>query len=272
MAMNCSIFPPAARQLEHEVVGGGIDHLGAENLRHPQRLDALLAAARHLHQHQLALQRPAQHGEVDDAMHVDQTLQLALDLGQHLRRAGGDDRKAREMLLVLRLRYGETLDIVAAPGEQPGDAGEHAGLVVHHHRESVRDGRLLAVIEEVGGAGLLVGHGRFLTGDCQAAETMIGGFVGANLMEVHLWHSCSSQSLMTLPRSVSGRARDATAAAWKPRRAPSLRKRPEQPLPPGLPARKPRPCSATDEKGLRRPHVRALQGHRALTGRGQALQ
>src|SRR5262249_31671195 len=55
------------------------------------------------------------------------------------------------------------------------------GLVVHHHRERVRDGLLLAVVEEVGGAGLFVGHGIFShRGDCQAAETYVTSFCRGN--------------------------------------------------------------------------------------------
>ena len=86
MEMNCSILRGAARNLEHEVLGGGVDDVGAEDLGHAQRLDALVALAGDLDQRQLALQRLAEHGEIDDAVHVDQPLQLGLDLGQHHRR------------------------------------------------------------------------------------------------------------------------------------------------------------------------------------------
>jgi hypothetical protein len=42
---------------------------------------------------------------------------------------------------MLRMRdFGdcETLDVVAAPGEQANDAGENARLIVDEHRQSVR--------------------------------------------------------------------------------------------------------------------------------------
>src|SRR5436190_19202126 len=41
------------------------------------------------------------------------------------------------MLLVLGLRDGERVDVVAAPGEQADDAREHARFVVDQHREGV---------------------------------------------------------------------------------------------------------------------------------------
>src|SRR5947209_11219137 len=47
------------------------------------------------------------------------------------------------MLLVLGLGNGETVDIVAAPGEQPDDARKHARLVVDQHRERVALGLFL---------------------------------------------------------------------------------------------------------------------------------
>ena len=50
----------APGQLEHEVLGGGVDDVGAEDLGHAQSLDALVALAGDLDQRQLALQRLAQ--------------------------------------------------------------------------------------------------------------------------------------------------------------------------------------------------------------------
>src|SRR5271166_829842 len=42
------------------------------------------------------------------------------------------------MTLVLSLRDGQRIDIVAAPGEQPDHAGEHTRLVVDENRQRVR--------------------------------------------------------------------------------------------------------------------------------------
>src|SRR3954470_15983122 len=47
------------------------------------------------------------------------------------------------MLLVLGFRDGETVDVVAAPGEQPDHAREHAGLIIDQHRKRVPLGLLL---------------------------------------------------------------------------------------------------------------------------------
>ena len=63
----------------------------------------------------------------------------------------------RQMRLVLGLRHGERVDIVAAAGEQPDDAREHARLVVDEHGQSVGLGLLLALIERIGRSRL--GHG-----------------------------------------------------------------------------------------------------------------
>ena len=59
MAMNCSTLAVRAGDLEDEMLGGGVDHLGLEGVGEAERLDALLARARDLDQRQLALERPA---------------------------------------------------------------------------------------------------------------------------------------------------------------------------------------------------------------------
>src|SRR5215470_16596381 len=58
------------------------------------------------------------------------------------------------MRLVLGLGHGERLDVVAAAGEQPDDAREHAGLVVDQHGHGVRLEPLLALLERIGRSGL----------------------------------------------------------------------------------------------------------------------
>src|SRR5262249_54259292 len=93
----------APRDLEHEVFGGGVDHVCAKYLGQAQRLNALVAPARNLDQCQLPLHWVTGYRQIDDAMHVDQPLQLALDLCEHHRRSRSDDGKPRKMLLVLGL-------------------------------------------------------------------------------------------------------------------------------------------------------------------------
>ena len=83
-----------------------------------------------------SIARPG-HGHVDHAVDRHQALELVLDLLDHHRRAARDDGDAREMLLVLGLGHRQEFDIVAAAGEQPDDARQHARLVVDQHRQRV---------------------------------------------------------------------------------------------------------------------------------------
>ena len=83
-------------------------------------------------------------GQVDDAVHRHQPVELIFDLLDHHRRAAGHDSDTREMLLMLGLGDGERVDIVAAAGEQADDAREHAGLVVDKHAEGADFDALLA--------------------------------------------------------------------------------------------------------------------------------
>jgi len=96
-----------AGDLEHEALGTGVDDAGAERIGKPQRLDPMLALAAHLDHGELALQRRAAAGQIDDAMHRHQPVELILDLLDHHRRTAGDDGDARKVLLVLGLRDGE---------------------------------------------------------------------------------------------------------------------------------------------------------------------
>ena len=134
---NWSILSLRAGDLEDEALDRGVDHARAEGVGEAQRLDPVVALAAHLDHRELALDRRAGLGQVDHALHRHQPLELMADLLDHHRRAGGDDGDAREVLLVLGLRDREAVDIVAARGEQPDDAREHARLVVDQHRERV---------------------------------------------------------------------------------------------------------------------------------------
>ena len=127
-----------ACDLEHKALDGGVDHPGAERVRQPQRLDAAIAAAAHLHHGEFPLDRAAGDRHVDDAIHRHHAVELVLDLLDHHRRARGDDGDAGEMFLALGFGNGEAFDIVTAAGKQPDHAREHARLVLHQHRERVR--------------------------------------------------------------------------------------------------------------------------------------
>ncbi len=126
-----------AGDLEHEALGRGIDHPGAERVGEPQRLHPVLALAAHLDHGELALEMRARDGHVDHAVHRHQPLELVLDLLDHHGRAARHDGDARQVLGMLGLGDRERVDIVAAPREQADDARQHAGLVVDQHRQSV---------------------------------------------------------------------------------------------------------------------------------------
>ena len=74
--------------------------------------------------------------ELGDLHHVDQLVELLDHLLERRRLDVDDDRDPAEAL-VLGGRDGQREDVEAAPGEQPGDAGEHAGLVLDEHRQDV---------------------------------------------------------------------------------------------------------------------------------------
>ncbi len=93
--------------------------------------DALLARPHHLDQRQLTLERHALEREVSARRWMGtRTLELMLDLLDDRRRSARHDGDARQMLLVLRLRHREAVDVVAASGEKTDDPRQHARLVV----------------------------------------------------------------------------------------------------------------------------------------------
>jgi len=57
------------------------------------------------------------------------------DLLQRRGPRGGDDRDAADLLVGGDLAHRQAFDVVAARGEQAGDPGEDARLVVDDHRE-----------------------------------------------------------------------------------------------------------------------------------------
>ena len=148
-----------------------------------------VAGAAHLHHRELPLDRAAGQGHVDDAIDRDHAVELVLDLLDHHRRARGDDGDAREMFLALGLRDRETVDVVAAAGEQADHAREHAGLVLHEHRERVRLVRIVALFQEIGGCGLVGGLFKSLSFPRHATARWL---VAAPSVPTHLWNRSKS--------------------------------------------------------------------------------
>ena len=97
------------------------------------------AAGRHVgpqgHEHELALDRVAG-VELADLHHVDQLVELLGDLLERGRLDVDHDRDAAEPV-VLGGGDGQREDVEAAPGEQAGHAGQHAGLVLDQHDQRV---------------------------------------------------------------------------------------------------------------------------------------
>ena len=78
-------------------------------------------------------------GHVLDRHHVHELQQLRVDLRDNRVRADGDQRDARHRRIVGG-RDREGLDVVAAGGDQAGDAGERAGFVLQKYRDEMPHG------------------------------------------------------------------------------------------------------------------------------------
>src|SRR5690606_14316799 len=148
----------ATGDLENEMLGVGVDDLGAESVGEPQRFHPVVACAAHLDQCKLPLQRallpslPGAERQIHHAMDRHDALELVLDLLTYVRRTARNNGDARKMPLVLGLRHGEAVDVVAAPGKEADDAREYPGLVVYEHGERARLGGLGFPGDEIGGA------------------------------------------------------------------------------------------------------------------------
>ncbi len=78
-------------------------------------------------------------GHVLDRDHIDQFQQLRVDLRDDGIRSDGDQGHARDGGVVRRGDR-QRLDVVAASGNQAGDAGERAGFVLQENRNDVAHG------------------------------------------------------------------------------------------------------------------------------------
>ena len=124
------------------MLGRSVNNAGAENFSQAQRFDALFPSARNLDECQLALQRAALQRQVVDVVDGNQPLELMLYLLDNVRCATRDDGDARKVLLMLGLRHGQRVDVVAASGKQSDDARQHTWFVVDEHGQRARDNLL----------------------------------------------------------------------------------------------------------------------------------
>ena len=114
-----------------------IHHIGAEDVGQAQRLDPLVAAARHLEQRQFPLDAGALDGQVVHFVYRHDAAKLCHDLFDHRRGAAGDDGDARAVAKVVDLGHGQAVDVIAAPREQADHPRQHARLVVDHHGQGM---------------------------------------------------------------------------------------------------------------------------------------
>ena len=128
----------AAGQLEHETLGGGVDHARPERVRQPQRLRPVRPGADDFDHRQLPRQMRSLPAQIRQAMHWHQAVELGLDLLDHHLGSGSDDVDAAARAGFVHRGHGEAVDVVAPAGEQPDDAGQDASLVLHQDRDGRR--------------------------------------------------------------------------------------------------------------------------------------
>ena len=119
-----------AGDFDGEAFGAGIDHASAEDLGFLEDGGAALLRGADAQQHEFADDGGA-FGEVVGLQHVDQLVHLLDDLGALEGIDVDHDGHAGEFG-VQRAGDREALNVVAALGEQAGDAHEGAGLVFEH--------------------------------------------------------------------------------------------------------------------------------------------
>src|SRR5690606_26324790 len=115
---------------EHKGILGRIDGAGAEDIRHAQRLDPLLALADHFHKRHFTLDARPVGGEVRDFMHRHETVELRLDLLDHHGGAAGDDGDARQVGLLVDTGHRQPLNALSAHREQADHPRQHAELII----------------------------------------------------------------------------------------------------------------------------------------------
>src|SRR5690606_34873762 len=89
--------------------------------------------------------------ELDDLDDVDELVELLGHLLERERVDVDDDGDARD-LLVLRRAHGQGVDVERTPGEEAGDARQHARLVLDEHRQGVASHAAPSSVRAVGDA------------------------------------------------------------------------------------------------------------------------
>ena len=70
-------------------------------------------------------------------MHRHEAAQLGFYLLNHHGRAGGDNSYARCVRPIVNLGHGQAVNIEAAPRKQADNARQHAGFIIHQHRNGM---------------------------------------------------------------------------------------------------------------------------------------
>ncbi len=123
----------AAGELEHQRIGGDVDDAGAEDVGELEDLRPRGGGRGHLDERQLA-DHVGPLGDVVDTQHVDQLVEVRLDVVRPFIVGIDDDRHARDPRC-LGAADRERFDVVGAAAEERGHAREHARLVLDEHDE-----------------------------------------------------------------------------------------------------------------------------------------
>ena len=201
-----------AGQLERDRVGAEVDDPALEGLGGGDQLGAALGAGAHLEQQQLALDRVVRR-ELGHAEHVDELVNLLLDLLQRVVLAVDAERDARDAVALGR-PDGERVDVEPAPGEHRRDPGERARLVLEEHRDRVLHERCLhrlLVLDHVDRGGAGRDHREALLGRVDAAVDHDGAVERERLaqgrLELRLRLRRASRRRRTPRRASRSRAR-----------------------------------------------------------------
>src|SRR5436190_13530276 len=124
-----------ADELEDDGVGADVGDASVERLRQRNQIGPLSGRRRDLQQRELALDRFSR-GELLDAEHVHELVDLLLDLLEHVLLALDPQRDARHVVTLGRADS-EALDVERTPCEHARDARQRAGRVLDEHRQRV---------------------------------------------------------------------------------------------------------------------------------------